>query len=169
MDIYQVGLGALILVWAFIYTILCVYSQWRLWRCCAEAQVRCLLNMHGQLQSWARCLNFGLKLFSVPFFEFVSSKGSGDAAHKRMRVWVFAIQITYRVTRNMNMIVCISLSIAKPFQSNLPNHFWTTIDCSYMTEKILRVIFSKKATSTEWKSNQTINNSNQRMKKVQKK
>ena len=45
-----------------------------------------LTNMHGQLQSGARCLNFGLKLFSVPFLEFVSSDGYGDAAHKRMCV-----------------------------------------------------------------------------------
>ena len=45
-----------------------------------------LTNMHGQLQSGARCNKFDLKLFSIPFFEFVSSEGSGDAAHKRMRV-----------------------------------------------------------------------------------
>ena len=54
--------------------------------------------MHGQLQSGARFHKFGLKLFSVPFLEFVSSEGSGDAVHKCMRVWVFPIQITYTVT-----------------------------------------------------------------------
>ena len=63
MDINQVWLDALILAWTFIYTFHCVYGQWRLWQCCAQAQVRCLLNMHGQLQSGAICLNFGLKLY----------------------------------------------------------------------------------------------------------
>ena len=33
------------------------------WRCCTHAQVRRLLNLHGQLQSWARCLDFGLEFF----------------------------------------------------------------------------------------------------------
>ena len=86
------GLDALSLAWTFIYTFHCVYKRWRLWRCCAQAPGRRLLNMHGQLQNGARCLNFGLKLFYVPFFEFVSSEGSGDAAHKLMHVWVLAIQ-----------------------------------------------------------------------------
>ena len=47
-----------------------------------------LLNMHGQLQSGATytCLYFGLKLLSIPFLERVSSEGSVDAAHKRMRI-----------------------------------------------------------------------------------
>ena len=40
MDIYQVGLDTLILAWTFIYTFQCVYGQWRLWQCCAKAQVR---------------------------------------------------------------------------------------------------------------------------------
>ena len=35
--------------------------------------------------------------FSVSVLEFVSNEGSGDAVHKRMRVWVFTIHITYRV------------------------------------------------------------------------
>ena len=44
--------------------------------------------MHGQLQSGATytCLYFGLKLLSIPFLERVSSEGSVDAAHKRMRI-----------------------------------------------------------------------------------
>ena len=38
MDNYQVLLDAYILVKAFIYTIICVYKQWRFWRSCAQAQ-----------------------------------------------------------------------------------------------------------------------------------
>ena len=35
--------------------------------------------------------------FSVSVLEFVSNEGSSDAVHKRMRVWVFTLHITYRV------------------------------------------------------------------------
>ena len=48
MDIFQVGLDNLFLAWTFIYTFHCLCEQWRLWRCCAQAQVRRLLNMHDQ-------------------------------------------------------------------------------------------------------------------------
>ena len=87
--------------------------------------------------------------FSLPFFECANSEGSGYAAHKRMRDWVLAIQIFDKYqkyyelvhfflqnghflqtifvqwysslhTRNLNMIICISLRTAKPFQSSLP-------------------------------------------------
>ena len=75
--------------------------------------------------------------FSLPFFECANSEGSGYAAHKRMCDWVLAIQIfdkyqkyyelvhfflqnTKLHTRNLNMIICISLRTAKPFQSSLP-------------------------------------------------
>ena len=51
MDVYQVELGALILVWAFINTILCVYRQWRFWRCCAQAQT-CLYRGWSNILAW---------------------------------------------------------------------------------------------------------------------
>ena len=53
--------------------------------------------MHGQLQSGARCHKFDLKLFSVPFLEFVSSEDSGDAAHKRWYVAYLACMASYKV------------------------------------------------------------------------
>ena len=47
-----------------------------------------MANYKVELDALILAWNF----FYVPFFEFVSSEGSGDAAHKLMHVWVLAIQ-----------------------------------------------------------------------------
>ena len=51
------------------------------------------LNMHGQLLSGVRCLNFGLNLYLHSFYVCASSGGPGDAASKRMRVLEMTDQI----------------------------------------------------------------------------
>ena len=79
MASYKVELDAISLAWNFFCTVPWVCEQWRLWRCCAQA------NAH----------------LSVSYSNNVYSYGNLQ-------------------TRNMNMILYISLSIAKPFQSNLP-------------------------------------------------
>ena len=63
-DIYQVGLDALILAWPFIYNFHCVYEQWRLWQCCAKAQVRhlqtCMASYKLELDARSLTSNFFL-------------------------------------------------------------------------------------------------------------
>ena len=74
--------------------------------------------------------------------------------------WLFKKVLSYSnlQTRNINMKIYISLSIAKPFQSNLPKTLLSKIDCSYMNEKMLIVLLCKNTASTEWKSNHSTKN-----------
>ena len=51
------------------------------------------LNVHGQIQSGVRCLNFGLDLYLHSFYICASSGGPDDAASKRRRVLEMTDQI----------------------------------------------------------------------------
>ena len=51
------------------------------------------LNMHGQILSGVRCLNFGLNLYLHSFYVCASSGGPGDAASKRRCVLEMTDQI----------------------------------------------------------------------------
>ena len=51
------------------------------------------LNMHGQLLSGVRCLNFSLNLYRNSFYVCASSGGPGDAASTCRRVLEMIDQI----------------------------------------------------------------------------
>ena len=51
------------------------------------------LNVHCQLPSGARCLNFGLSIFLQPLYVCACSEGSGETVRMRRRVWAFDDQI----------------------------------------------------------------------------
>ena len=51
------------------------------------------LNVHCQLPSGAKCLNFGLSIYLQPLYVCACSEGSGETVCMRRRVWAFDDQI----------------------------------------------------------------------------
>ena len=63
------------------------------------------LNMHGQLLSGVRCLNFGLNLYLHSFYLYISSEGPGDAASKRRRILEMTDQIFNKYQKSHEQLV----------------------------------------------------------------
>ena len=64
-------------------------------------------NMHAQLSSGSRGLNFGQRFHLCTYFVFASSKGSDETAHLCRLVRVFAAPICDKYQNHMNKLKCV--------------------------------------------------------------